>query len=762
MPHYIHRFALTTIVLLCALIIGAAPASAQTIGGYTLVGQQRIGPITILMFRATLSNPGGTGLAGATATVTSTARATIVLDGQLSFGPVAAGGSVVSRDTITLIHIGPSAFSLSALRWTINAQPAAPPRELRVQSVASIRAGDLFQVVVEAVQGGNVDTSFTGSVTVNAAANGGSDFTAGNVVNAVAGVATFNVFLNNTANGYQIQASAAGLPTVFSNIFAVTARSLDVQPVADQTAGVPFDVIVRALDASGNVAENFFGVVTLSAAADDGADFATPPTVSALNAFASFSGLILQTPATDYSITASASGLISGTSNLFDVAPAVPPVQDVIVVSPRDGATDVATETTVVVTFPRAVNPATLTSANMRLMSGGSPVLFVSTSYSSDGRSVFLKSLLMPSGAVIGVDVSNGVQDLLGLPLGPFASTFTTADMSVARPRVVSQQPGSGSADVAATGIVTLFLDSAIDPATLGAALHLIANGQPVAGTAAASIDGRLITFTPAAPLPSGAIVEVLLDTTALDTSGRSFRHHSGHFRVVAGPAARPPQLVSMSPASGSTDNPMNAVVNLRFDHDLDASTVQGSTVIVRNALGDPVSGIVALVNSRVIRFTPTAPFDPNSVVSIEIASGVHDVDGRAFAGANASFTTGFLEDIWAPVLQMSLQSINVPVDTEIRVGIVPGPGQPGFGESLDLTSIDAGTVTITSAGGGSIAASVRVNKINDTFSELIITPHAPLPGSTFITVTVHGVRDCAGNVASDAVLTFLTAPSGS
>ena len=90
------------------------------------------------------------------------------------------------------------------------------------------QAGSAFTVTVEARDGaGNVDTGFTGSVTISAAATGGSNFTAGNItVNALAGVATFpGLVLNDAANNFIITASTT-TPEVdsgTSNAFDVTA-----------------------------------------------------------------------------------------------------------------------------------------------------------------------------------------------------------------------------------------------------------------------------------------------------------------------------------------------------------------------------------------------------------------------------------------------------------------------------------------------------------------------------------------------------------
>ena len=72
----------------------------------------------------------------------------------------------------------------------------------------------------------NVAENFSGNVSLNASATGGSNFNGGTAsASAVAGVASFNALaLNNAANGYTVTAASTGLTGGTSNSFNVTAR----------------------------------------------------------------------------------------------------------------------------------------------------------------------------------------------------------------------------------------------------------------------------------------------------------------------------------------------------------------------------------------------------------------------------------------------------------------------------------------------------------------------------------------------------------
>src|SRR5262245_61241900 len=110
--------------------LAAADAPDLRIGSYTLVGKTRVSSIFWhLSYKASLTNRGATGLTGVTAEVRSLLDFLIV-DGRLSFGPVAAGQTVTSTDTFTLrLPFGqpPDVRLLERyLRWSFTIANAAP------------------------------------------------------------------------------------------------------------------------------------------------------------------------------------------------------------------------------------------------------------------------------------------------------------------------------------------------------------------------------------------------------------------------------------------------------------------------------------------------------------------------------------------------------------------------------------------------------------------------------------------------------------
>jgi hypothetical protein len=97
------------------------------------------------------------------------------------------------------------------------------------------------------------------------------------------------------------------------------------EPNAPITAGSPFNLGVSVESSGGSVDTIATGSISLSIAAGPASATLSGPTSATIeNGVASFSGLLLTTAATNYTLTASASGMPTATTSPFGVAPAAP------------------------------------------------------------------------------------------------------------------------------------------------------------------------------------------------------------------------------------------------------------------------------------------------------------------------------------------------------------------------------------------------------------------------------------------------------
>jgi hypothetical protein len=118
------------LVLFAVALTAAAPtAHAQplTIGAYEKVSETRVTrTVTQFTYRATLTNAGAA-ITGAAATATSLSAATMIVDGALTFGPVASNGSAPSLDTFTFRHDRTVPFDWTVLQWVVAPSSANTP-----------------------------------------------------------------------------------------------------------------------------------------------------------------------------------------------------------------------------------------------------------------------------------------------------------------------------------------------------------------------------------------------------------------------------------------------------------------------------------------------------------------------------------------------------------------------------------------------------------------------------------------------------------
>ncbi len=205
----------------------------------------------------------------------------------------------------------------------------ATPTQLAVatQPPGSVTAGKGFGLVVSVENAaGNPDLDYTGSVTIALAANPGGDTLKGTLTEPVVnGVAIFSgLTLKDADAGYTIQATASGLTSVTTSPFNVTLGAtkllVTTQPPASVGAGTSFGLTVSAEDGQGNVNTSYNGPITLTLGNyPSGATLGGVLILGANDGVATFTGLSLNIPFTDYTILAASGGLTSATTIGFNV-----------------------------------------------------------------------------------------------------------------------------------------------------------------------------------------------------------------------------------------------------------------------------------------------------------------------------------------------------------------------------------------------------------------------------------------------------------
>jgi hypothetical protein len=111
-------------IWLASALIGPVLAQDLTVDGYSLVSKSRVNRTEFAYtYQATITNS-GPGVQKVTATLASNSPNTAVMDGELDFGDVAAGASVLSRDSFTIRQNRRFPFDWADLAWSISSVPA--------------------------------------------------------------------------------------------------------------------------------------------------------------------------------------------------------------------------------------------------------------------------------------------------------------------------------------------------------------------------------------------------------------------------------------------------------------------------------------------------------------------------------------------------------------------------------------------------------------------------------------------------------------
>lgn len=421
----------------------------------------------------------------------------------------------------------------------------------------------------------------------------------------------------------------------------------------------------------------------------------------------------------------------------------------VVSVTPADGSTNMGLNTNPVITFSESLNRNTLVSNNFGLFANGSRVS-AGVSYSADNRVVTLSPATLPPRSTVDVVVTSGVKDLSGNSLANFVSQFTTADQfDYTFPAVSAQRPGNGAFGVPLNSNIVLYINEPMNVASVQNALHVSQNGVLVSGTTQVTNNGQVVQFTPAAPWQYDALMQVFLDSTALDTDGIALTSYQGSFRTVSDSSASAPTIVSTSPTTGTTGVPTNAVLDLQFDQPLDPASVTGSSILCAPSGGGWIQGAVSLLyGGKVLHFIPRYALAASTSVTCQISTSLRSTNGVAFAGTALTFSTGSAPDTTVPtIVSISPPNGSSNVGDNAIVRLV-------FSKAIDPLTVNSSTVQLTSGNTSAVLDSISFSSNNQS---VLLVPHAPFPDSTQMTLAITGITDVSGNPVAAQTTQFIT-----
>jgi hypothetical protein len=440
----------------------------------------------------------------------------------------------------------------------------------------------------------------------------------------------------------------------------------------------------------------------------------------------------------------------------FTTSDQTPPT--VIAVSPVDGATGVSANAAVSVTFSEAMDASTINASNitLQLTSSGASVAGPVTYNATTHVATFTPNSPLAAPANYTFTVSGTVKDVAGNEMvNAFQSTFTTVDLTP--PTVVSTVPANLATGVSTSSVISATFSKPMDPTTINTTnftLQVTTTGTAVSGTVAYNAATNTATFIPSTSLASSTVYTATIRTGAKDTFGNALAaNFAWTFTTVD---VAPPTVLTVSPANGATNVPVTTAVNITFNEAMDASTINGTTITLKNtATSAAVAGVVTYnTATHVATFTSNASLSNGTNYTVTVTTGVKDVAGNAMAGQfTSTFTTAAAPDNTPPTVTSTSPANNA---TNVAISTVV---TATFSEAMDATTINGTTFTLkVTSGGAAVAGTVAYDPATHVAT---FTPTTSLANNTGYTATITtGAKDVAGNaLAVNKVFTFTTIP---
>lgn len=420
---------------------------------------------------------------------------------------------------------------------------------------------------------------------------------------------------------------------------------------------------------------------------------------------------------------------------------------------PANGATGVALNKKLSVSFSEGMDPSSLNGQTFLVTGPGATPLAGAVTYAGF-VATFTPSQPLTPGTQYFLALTSGARDLAGNPLASYTWSFTAgAAQDVTAPTVTFTNPASAAVTVPTNQKVAVAFNEGMDPLTLtpGTFSLTTAGGVPVPGTV--TYIGLTATFAPLANLASGTLYTATVSPGARDLAGNALASpYTWTFTTGAAPDITPPTVSFTDPLNRANLVPVNQKLAATFSEAMDPLTLTTASFRLAGPNGATVQGTVTYVGLTAT-FNPAANLATGTTYTATVTTGARDLAGNALAtDYNWSFTTGTAPDTLAPTVSSTnprRDEQGVPINQKVAAT---------FSEVMDPLTLTTATFGLTNPGGASVPGTVTYTGLVATF-----TPTATLiPGLTYTANITTAARDLAGNpLASTYVWSFTTASAG-
>jgi len=409
----------------------------------------------------------------------------------------------------------------------------------------------------------------------------------------------------------------------------------------------------------------------------------------------------------------------------------------VLTTDPADGATNVALDKVITITFNEEMNPATITQASI-LLNGVSTI--AGTVTSNGNTAYFTPTAPLTANTTYTGRVTTAVKDVNGNSLqADYVWTFSTG--STISPVVIATDPANTQTGVPINKTLSATFNMAMDPLTINTTTFKVMQGTtPVTGAVAYGV-GNTAYFIPAGPLLLNTVYTATITTGAKNTIGTPMAANYTWTFTTGSLAA--PTVISTDPANNATGVALNKTITATFSEVMNPLTINATTFTVKQGLA-VVTGVVTYTGT-VASFKPTVNLLPNTVYTATITTGAQNLAGTGLANNYVwTFTTGNAVN---PIV-ISTDPVNNATGVALNKIVTAT-----FNMVMDPLTINATTFTIMQ---GTTPVLGVVTYSGSTASFAAAVPFtANLPYTATITT---GAKSLAGTpLASNYVWTFTT-----
>ncbi len=411
----------------------------------------------------------------------------------------------------------------------------------------------------------------------------------------------------------------------------------------------------------------------------------------------------------------------------------------VLSTDPANGATNVALDKVITITFNEAMNPATITQASVTLQ-GAAPV---SGTVSYNGVTATFKpsANLAPNTTYTG-KVSTAVKDVNGNALQvDYVWTFSTG--ATISPMVVSTDPANNATGVPVNKTVIATFNMPMDPLTINTTTFTVKQGATaIAGTVL--YNGTTAYFVPTTPFALNTIYTGTITTGAKNLIGTPLANNYVWTFTTGALAA--PTVISTDPANNATGVVLNKTITATFSEAMDPLTINATTFTVSQG-ATIIPGTISY-SGTTASFKPTSDLLSGLVYTATITTGAKNLAGTALANNYVwTFTTG---TVVAPAV-ISTDPANNATGVVLNKIVTATFNMP-----MDPLTINSTTFTIKQ-GATTVAGTVSYSGTTASFTATL----AFTASTTYTATITTGAKNAAGvPLANNYVWTFTTGAS--